>query len=100
MIAFAVTEGGLTLDEFERLSWFEWSLLILKVKSERERGWMYTREVVAAIYNVNRDQKKRPKPFEGKEFYPLSFDNKDEEKKVMTPKEIKEMFGSKFKHDG
>lgn len=100
MLAFAVSEGGLSVDEFFELSWFEWSLLILKVKSDRERGWMYTREVVAAIYNVNRDQKKRPKPFDGKEFYPLSFDKKEEETKVMTPKEIKEMLGSKFRSDG
>lgn len=39
---------------------------------ELERGWLYTREVIATLCNINRDPKSRP--VRGRDIIKLSFD--------------------------
>jgi len=101
----------MSLDEFYNLTVYEWLLrldgYIRKEKKEIERGWMYTREILAIIANVNRG--KDTPYFKGSDFYELSFDKKDNEevdvKKLEVDnteyfKKMKARFGSKIKKDG
>lgn len=105
MLAFAYAECGLTVDEFFDLSFWEWSLEIHKVRARSERlkdKWendaCFVREIMALIANVNRDGKKHPKPYEGKDFIRLSFDKDVPEKnKIVPPEEVEAYFGKTLK---
>ncbi len=102
MVAFAYSECGLSIEQFFRLSWYEWSLEILRVKARRKRDFTVwegqaslIREHMALMANFNRDTKKRPQPFKGSDFIKLSFDEKEEEqeRKIMSPEEVEAKFG-------
>jgi hypothetical protein len=58
-----------------------------------------TREIIAAILNVNRDPKKNPQGFTGEQIWPLSIDEKKKTKKddKLTAEEINKMTASHFK---
>jgi hypothetical protein len=97
MIKFAYVDCGLSIDEFYNLSFYEWALEVERVKRKSELlniKWegeaSLFRELMALLANINRNPKKTPTPFEGKDFIPLSFD-KPKEKYVsrqMTPEEV------------
>jgi hypothetical protein len=106
MIKFAYVECGLSIDEFYNLSFFEWGLEIERVKHRAEEGkikWesiaALFREFMALIANINRDRKKTPTPFEGKDFIKLSFDKPKQvyESRQMTPEEVDAKF-NRIKH--
>jgi hypothetical protein len=97
MVRFAYVECELSIDEFYSLSFYEWTLELFrhdKRKREENERWegnaLLTREFMALMANINRNSKKHPTPFEGKEFIPLSFDKKKEEyvSRQMTPEEV------------
>lgn len=103
MLTLAYTEMGLTVEEFFNLSWYEWGLECLKLKKKNESQvqlWAF-REFMALMANINRDDKKRPIPFKGSDFFKLSFDKEDKPKETrqMTQEEIEKKFG-KFLKDG
>ncbi len=89
MLAFAYAECGLSVDEFFDLSLYEWSLELHKARerskkefNEWESNAVFVREILSMIANANRDAKKKPTPFEGKDFIKLSID-KVEAKEVV-----------------
>jgi hypothetical protein len=106
MVRFAYVDLGLSIDEFYGLSFYEWALEIERVKKRAEdnnKEWeghaFLTREFMALMANINRNSKKKPVPFEGKDFIKLSFD-KEYESRVMTPEEVEakfKKFEKKFK---
>ncbi|MEB3210264.1 MAG: hypothetical protein VKL39_02870 [Leptolyngbyaceae bacterium] len=100
MVAFAVTECGLSVDEFMNLSWFEWSLELIKVKNRYKKefenwewDWARTRSLWHILINSNSKQKYKPE-----DLIKLSFDKKEKKKKEerLKPKQVKELFGGKF----
>ncbi len=105
MIVFAYTECDLRIDEFFKLSLYEWSLEVESVKKRNERDFKIwegnaalTRKVVSAMYNT------AGKSYKGnideKDIIPLSFDKPEKEKKEtreMTPEEIEKKFGKHLK---
>lgn len=77
------------------------------VKRETENQWSQTREIIVAIYNVNRDSSVKPTPFVGKDIIHLSFDDEKVEniEKIETDnaeyfKQMKARFGSTIKKNG
>jgi hypothetical protein len=106
MIAFAYTECNLSIEQFFGLSFFEWSLEVLKVRKRNEEkalewewDWARTRALWIVLVNANRDSKRYPKPFENKDLITLSFDPKEEDKgKRMTPEEVEAKFGKTLKN--
>lgn len=107
MLAFAYAECGLTVDEFFKLSLYEWSLEIYKVRKRQEHlkdKWesdaAFVRELLAAVYNTAGKSYKRE--FKNTDFIKLSFDNKEEVKATepLTEKGMKIKLGTKFKKDG
>lgn len=90
------------------LSLYEWSLSIERYnvtveqrKFDYERSWEQTRRIWVILANVYRDTKLQPKPFTVQDLIKLSYDTVDDTlPKRMTPKEMKQLFGSKFKKDG
>jgi len=106
----------MSLESFYECSIFEWVLYLerFRIKKEKEKfdyeiGWSHTREVIAAIWNINRDPSKRPQPYKGSDIVHLSFDEKEEGAEVDLKKveqenaeyfrKIKSKMGSKFKKD-
>jgi hypothetical protein len=97
MLAFAYTECGLSIDQFFKLSWYEWSLEIEKVSKRYEndnKAWesnaVLAREIMALLYNPYRA---KGSPYKsGKELLPLSFDKKDSEPVIMAPEEVEKKF--------
>lgn len=97
----------MSLKDFYELSFYEWVIYIEshkakidRLKAEYELQWTHTREIIAAIYNVNRDTKEHPNPFTGKDIKLLSFDKPDEKEKedgVKQFKKLKAVMGTKFK---
>lgn len=103
MLTIAYTEMGLSVEEFERLSWYEWGLECLKLKKKNESQvqlWAF-REFMALMANINRDEKKKREPFKGSDFFKLSFDRQEPEDKPvtreLTPEEIDKKFGKFLK---
>jgi hypothetical protein len=104
-LRIAVCEIGLSVDEFWKLSFYEWQLYQnrLKVQFERERliqenGWNQTRVLWATIINTTPGIKKRVQP---KDLIKLSFDDELVDKKELVPitdKEMKQKFGKLFKN--
>lgn len=105
MIVFAYSECGLSIEKFFKLSLFEWSLEVEKVKKANDRDFRIwesnaalTRKIVSAIYN---SAGKSYKGFiDEKDLLPLSFDSGVKEKKEtreMTPEEIEKKFGKHLK---
>jgi hypothetical protein len=97
MVEFAYVECGLSVDEFYDLSFYEWALEVRRVKRKAELlsiKWegqaSLFRELMALLANINRNPKKSPSPFEGKDFIPLSFDKPKEKyvSKQMTQDEV------------
>jgi len=105
MLAFAYAECGLTVDEFFKLSFYEWSLEIYKVRKKQERvkdKWesdaAFVRELLAMLYNPHRGNGPQKS---GKDFIKLSFDKKETETvEPLTEKAMKERLGTKFRKDG
>ena len=104
MLRFAYTECGLSIDEFFELSFYEWSLELLKVKnknkqihSEWEWAWARTRSLWMILANSNRDAKKKPTPFEPEDLIRLSFDKDKEEMTPLSPEEVEKKFGKFLK---
>ena len=101
MIIFAYTECGLSIEQFFRLSWYEWSLEIEKVSVRIKRDhdiWegqaSLMRENMALLANINRDSKKKGTPFKGSDFIKLSFDKNEEEIEKyakLTPEEVERL---------
>lgn len=101
MVEFAYVDCGLSVDEFYGLSFYEWKLEISRVKrkdklvsAEWEGQAMLFRELMALTANINRNSKKTPTPFEGKDFIRLSFDPEKEEKgsRKLTQEEVDAKF--------
>lgn len=104
MLAFAVSECGLTADQFFSLSWYEWSLEVHKVAVSRKRDierWeldaLLARDMMALTYNLA--GKTTKKNLEGKDFIKLSFDEvkKEVEHVRMSPEEVERRFGKTLK---
>lgn len=107
MLAFAYAECGLTVDEFFRLSLYEWSLEIYKVRkrSEREKEiWesnaVFVRKIIAAV--LNSAGKSYEREILETEIVQLSFDKKQTEgvTEPLTQKGMKNRLGTKFKKNG
>lgn len=74
---------------------------IERLKFEYENSWEQVRRIWVILANVYRDPKEQPKAFSVQDLIKLSYDTVDNTlPKRMTPKEMKERFGSKFKKDG
>lgn len=76
MLETAVAEIGLSPSEFWDLSWYEWGLYLLRLKSRREsehRGWEQEwdrmRTLLVTLRRVNGDKTVKPK-----DIIELSFD--------------------------
>jgi hypothetical protein len=101
MVKFAYVDCGLSVDEFYGLSFYEWQLEVNRVKRKAElknAEWegqaMLFRELMALTANINRNPKRTPTPFEGKDFIRLSFDPAKEEKgsRKLTQEEVDAKF--------
>lgn len=103
MVEFAYTECGLSIEQFFKLSWYEWSLEIEKVNLRRKRDndkWeqdaLLARMTMAVIYNMA--GKVSSKHLTGKDFIELSFDKETTvQARVMTPEEVERKFGKNLK---
>jgi len=94
------------------MSLYEWCLEVEKyvryIKRDSEKRWVQTREIIAAIYNVNRDSTKKPEPFTGKDIIRLSFDEESTEVDIISIeesnaeyfKQMKARAGTKFRKNG
>jgi hypothetical protein len=97
----AVVHIGISPDEFWGLSWYEYDLYVLRLDALRERetfkwetGWDQTRILWSTAHNAAFKNKVKPV-----DLIKLSFDKPKQKKedKPLTPQEMKEMFGGKFK---
>jgi hypothetical protein len=77
-----VADLGLSPDEFWDLSFFEWSLYVLRYKRQQEQkkeryehDWSIARVMWATLCNLHRDPKKHPAAYEPKDLIKLSFDD-------------------------
>lgn len=95
-----------SIDEFWELSWYEVGLYQTRFreKAEKEKfaletSWDQTRILWAAIVNAGFSRPKASvKP---EQLIKLSRDKSEkQEKKPLSQKEMKQMFGTKFKKDG
>jgi hypothetical protein len=88
------------------LTWYEYDLYVQRFEKQQksehdkyESDWERTRQLWVAL--INPHSKKRYKP---SDLIKLSYDDKPEEEKPevkrLSDKEMKTMFGSKFKKDG
>ncbi len=101
MIAFAYTECGLSIEQFFKLSWYEWSLEIEKVRIRKQRDFdmwegngVLARKIMATI--LNSAGKLYKKHIDEKELLKLSIDDIQKETvtaKPMTPEEVERKFG-------
>lgn len=98
----AVTDMGLSPEQFWRLTWYEWGMYCLKLYkdskkmlAQQELSINLTRHVMALVANANRS--KTASAFKPEDFLQPA----DKEDKTIeiprTPKEVKELLGSKFK---
>lgn len=101
MLAFAYTECGLSVEQFLRLSFYEWSLEVDKVCRRNDRDSKYFGDLLATIVNTT-PRKDGAKWMKGTDFYPLIFDRvpTKEDRLPMTDKEMKQKFGKQFKKNG
>jgi hypothetical protein len=90
----------LSPDEFWGLSWYEYDLYLQRFEQEQQKekfywesNWDRTRHLWAVLINTNSKTKVKPS-----DLIKLSFDKpkKKKDEKPLTPKEMKEPFGSKF----
>lgn len=99
----AVTDMGLSPQEFWRLTWYEWGMYCLKLYkdskrmlAQRELSIDLTRHFMALFANANR--REHAPAFEPEDFlWRLSYDKARTEDRQLSPKEIKGLLGSKFK---
>jgi hypothetical protein len=97
----------MSLDAFYDLTIYEWILqvegYIRREKKEYEKGWIYTREIVATILNASG---RYSKVFNGSDVYKFNTEEievdvkKVEEDNKEYFKKMKSRFGSKIKKDG
>lgn len=98
-----MAEIGLMPNEFYELSLYEWMLFIdrhnrnlERTKLDEEIKLHHTWELIAAIYNTVRDSKKKPEPYQRKDFIKLSFDKEEEKEEIksvpLTPDEVTNRF--------
>lgn len=100
----AVTDMGLSPQEFWRLTWYEWGLYCLrlykeskKMLAQRELSIDLTRHFMALFANANRA--KNQAAFAPTDFlWKLSYDKTPQvEERPLTFKEAKALLGSKIK---
>lgn len=103
----AVTDLGLSPDEFWRLTWYEWGLYCLrlykeskKMLAQRELSIDLTRHFMALFANANRG--KNGPTFTPQDFlWRLSYDMDIVDERPLSFKEAKALLGSKIrKADG
>lgn len=98
----------MSLDAFYDLTIYEWILqvegYIRREKKEYEKGWIYTREIIATVLNASG---RYGKTFNGEDIYKFNSDKevevdikKVEEDNKAYFKKMKARFGSKIKKDG
>lgn len=102
-MTLAVRELGMAPEKFWDLLWADWMLYVSHIQAQQEKRKQdhelqveLTRQLMALTANINRDSKKKPTPFEGRDFFKLSYDTQ------ITPKDYKfedvaRRFGSKIK---
>lgn len=102
----ARVELGMSHDVFWNLGLYDWTLWVEKIKEDRKRAryeqefeWIRLSHLEALIANVNRDLKKKATAFEPIDFYKPSWfkEEKKEEVKKISLKQVKSQLGSKFK---
>lgn len=92
-MVYAYTECGVSVERFWEMSYYEFALEAQKAKKSFETRAVFTREILALIANVNRDDKKKPTPFKGSDFFKLSFDKEElEEVKIIPPEDVEKKF--------
>lgn len=95
-------------DEFWNLTWYDWGLWIERIRELRERrlqdieyGFERARSIMALLANINRDKKQRAMPYQGSDFFKLSYDTKVvQEADPDLMDRLKKRFGSKIKKRG
>lgn len=75
--------------EFFSLTWVEYELLSKRENYQIEIGWVYVREQMAQIYNVNKGKGKSA--IRGREIINLSFDSFETDVQPPTPEEAEEI---------
>lgn len=103
----AVTDLGLSPEQFWRLTWYEWGMYCLKLYkdskkmlAERELSIDLTRHFMALFANANRG--KSQTAFTPQDFlWKLSYDKTVVEERPLSFKEMKALYGSRIrKTDG
>lgn len=84
---------GLSEREFWKLTPAQFYALSQRHKQERELKMLDSASIVAAIYNVNRDPKKRKRPFSPYDFMPKEKVEKSPEELLEQVKILHRMFG-------
>ena len=95
----AVSEMNLSPSEFWELSWYDWGLYLLRLKSQREMekhkwesDWDRTRVMWATLVNINSGKGKKVKP---SDLIKLSYDELSNEAPP-KPGEVLERFKKKI----
>lgn len=104
MLAFACTECGLSIEEFFKLSWYEWSLEIEKVNKrlrydhlQWEKHAVLVREQMALFANANTGRNGRK--YKGSDFFKLSFDTTEAlEQKRLSPSDVDRLLSKRVKN--
>lgn len=102
----AVVEMGMSPKEFWSLTWYDWSLYLMRFnkqvenrKLQREIEWSHTRALMAVISNASPNRGE--KTFKPEDFMRLSFDDPEVLKKEGPDpdgfRKMKEKYGSKIK---
>ena len=98
----AVVEIGIMPDQYAKLSFYEYTLLVErynkqaeKEKNEWETRWEQTRQLWLPL--VSNFKKEGGGKFTSQDLIKLSYDNQDKTERKITLKEAKQMLGSKFK---
>lgn len=100
MLVVAVSEMNMSPSEFWELSWYEWGLYLLRLKSQRERekqewetNWDRTRVMWATLVNINSGKGKKVKP---SDLIKLSYDDKVKEAEIPNPGDVIKRFKEKI----
>ena len=103
-MALAYIELGIWPKEFWRLSLYEWSLCVARVNKirddkKREENLLIVLEgnTMALHANLHRDPNTTP-AYDGRFFYPMSYDDIVEETKKVTGKEMMDFLTERFKN--
>lgn len=98
MMVYAYVYCGISVEEFWDMSYYEFGLASLKSRHNFETKAAFNRDILCLLANINRDDKRKPSPFKGSDFYKLSFDKDEvEELKLLTPEEVENKFPKTLK---